>query len=342
MSKIILFIPFTISENNFSLYMRALSWRYNLRNLEENSDNVPSIVMYHHPDENAEDYDDYPEAQFHFTPENVDPDTVIYILADGTGDPRCVVNVNQVYYEHFSQEPYQLPIDAVAWRMKQCGLTPQLAENVKGINLFICDENNTNDQLAVFFAQGLGKKYKDVAINYYSSIVYIPQPISSDKVKKLAYLHIYSSDGTTKQVEAGYAHEHKHTLNVSDAFTQEESSYHCLRKSKALLLPTFRELSSTRCSLSIEEIIDTEDTQFRSDQELKSPTITFPEDEQDTENEINSTSHAERKIESQPAKPSTAIIVRQERSIFFFFKSIAESDKKSLLHTSNCSPNNFK
>lgn len=328
MSKIILFIPFTVSENNFSLYMRALSWRYNSRS---DRDKVPSIVMYRHPDENTEDYDDYPEAQFNFTLENLDHDTVIYILADGTGDPRHVVNVNQIYYEHFSQEPYQLPIDAVAWRMKQCGLTPQLAQNLKAINLFICDENNTNDQLAAFFARGLGKKYKEVTINYYSSTVYIPQLISRDgidDIKKLACLHIPSHDGTIKLVKAGYAHDHKHKLETSDAFTQQETATRSdLKKSKAQSLPTFKELASIANSISIEEAFDTENTQVSSERKSQSPIITFPEDELDTGNEIDITKQEEPKRECQHATPSTAIIVREDRSIFFFFKCV-DTDKK--------------
>ncbi len=338
MSKIILFIPFTVSENNFSLYMRALSWRSNSKCSEETSDKVPSIVMYRHPEENEEDFEDYAEAQFNFTQENIASDTVIYILADGTGDPNHVINVNQAYYERLSQEPYQLSIDAVAWRIKQCGLTPQLARNLKAINLFICDEDNNNDQLAVFFAQTLGKKYKELTINYYSATVYIPQLILNDGVnaiKKQAYLHIPSNDGTTKLVKAGFAHDHKHALKVSSALTQQKSSLHSTdsRKSKAQPLPTFKELTSATYSVSIEEISDTESIQISLEQQPQSVIVTFPEDELDVGNEVDiaTLTLEEPQTESQPEIPTqSTAIVRQNRSIIPFFKYVNESDKKDM------------
>ncbi|WP_131794935.1 hypothetical protein [Fluoribacter gormanii] len=323
--KIILFIPFTASENNFSLYMRALDWRYNLKTSVGKSDKTPNIIIYRHPDENEEEYEYYDQAQFSFTQENLGDNAIIYILADGTGDPDHVININQAYYQYLSQEPYELSIHAVAWRMKQCGLTPSLAQNTKAINLFICDENNTNDQLAVYFAQGLGEHYKDVTINYYSATVHVPQLVSLNGVdyetKKLAYFH---SNATVK---VGYAHEHKHTLKVSDSLMQKESPHATdtdSLKSKARALPTFRELTSAASSLSIEEIPDSESTQNSLAQEPQS--IIFPDDESDIEYEEADCTTL--KYQHTISTQSTALIVWQDRSIISFFKYVHQVDKK--------------
>ncbi|PWY54189.1 hypothetical protein DGG96_18445 [Legionella qingyii] len=323
--KIILFIPFTASENNFSLYMRALDWRYNLKTSIGKSDKTPEIVIYRHPDENEEDYEYYDQAQFNFTQENLGDNAIIYILADGTGDPDHVININQAYYQYLSQEPYELSIHAVAWRMKQCGLTPELAQNTKAINLFICDENDTNDQLAVYFAQGLGQHYKDVTINYYSATVHVPMLVSLNGVdyetKKLARFYSNST------VKVGYAHEHKHTLKVRDALMQKESPHAAdadSLKSKARALPMFRELTSAVSSLIIEEISDSESTQNSLVQEPQS--IIFLDEESDIEyEEVNL---ATLQYQQTNSTQSTALVVRQDRSIISFFKYVHQADKK--------------
>ncbi|CAM2840574.1 Uncharacterised protein [Legionella steigerwaltii] len=340
--KIILFIPFTVSENNFSLYIRALDWRNNLSSSGKSA-KVPSIVMYRHPDENEQDFEDYDLAQFCFTQENLTSDSVIYVLADGTGDPEHVINVNQYYYKHLTQEPYQLSIDAVAWRMKQCGLTPELAQNLKAINLFMCDEDNNNDQLAAYFAQELGEKYKNVAVNYYSAIVNLPRLVlnaqGDQEVKKLASFAIYLNDGSTKFVKAGYAHEHKHSLKVSDALAQERSSS-CsaeTRKAKAERLPSFKELSAH--TIPIIEEIDTERMPSGLEQEYQPGIVTFPEDDPDIVNEVNITGLSIEDSQTEYQLTTTnqcrAIVVWQERTSFSFFKSVEEAGKKDKVNVQN-------
>ncbi|KTD68229.1 hypothetical protein Lste_1387 [Legionella steelei] len=281
--KVILFIPFTVSENNYSLYMRALDWRYNLRSAEKKK--IPDIIVYRHPDENEQDYDGY-DVQFKFTQENLTSDTVIYVLADGTGDPDYVINVNQVYYEFFAQEPYQLTTNAVAWRLKQCGLTPELTRNLKAINLYICDENNNNNQLATYFGQELGDGYKEVTVNYYAALVYIPQPMLNEQgsldIRKRACLNSYDNDGGVKLVKAGYAHDHKHSIKVSDALIQKNRS-NCspdMSTFKATPLPTFKELVAAYTS-SMVTIEEADSCSISIEEGLSVVSITFPEDELD-------------------------------------------------------------
>ncbi|WP_392537176.1 hypothetical protein [Legionella sp. 227] len=342
-SNVVLFIPFTVSENNFSLYIRALDWRNNLRSSEKMGATIPRVVIYRHPDENEEDYELYDGAQFKFNPQNVPANTVIYILADGTGDPDYVINVNQTFYERLGQEPYQLSIDAVAWRMKQCGLTPELAQNLKAINLYICDENMTNDRLATYFAQELGEQYKDLTINYYSATVYVPRPIVTDqgekRIKKTAYFNIQLEDGKTRLVKAGYAHEHKHSIKVSDVLAQERSINYSAdsREAKALSLPTFRELSLTSSSVVIEEIPDIGSMPIGVDQEYQSGKVTFSDDntahEEDIVCEVDirrlTLEASQSKYQIVKTNQCTTVLVWQDRSIFSFFKCAETVNKKN-------------
>ncbi|QMT60850.1 hypothetical protein [Legionella sp. PC997] len=318
--KIVLFIPFTASENNFSLYIRALDWRYNLRTSEDKSDKIPSIVMYQDPEEKEEDYEYYDQAQFHFNKENLGGKAKIYILADGTGDPEHVININQAYYQYLSQEPYQLSIHSMAWRLKQSGLTSELAQSVSAINLYICDHHNTNKQLAVYFGQGLGEHYKDTTINYYSAEVYIPSLVSLDgfyyETKKLAYFYHNTI------LKAGYAHEHKHTLKVSDTLMQPSSPNATdSLNSKARALPTFKETVSDASSVSVVEILDSESTEHSLMQ--GTPTITFPDEELDI------TYGTEAESQTEVRTSSTALIVRQDRSMISFFKDVKKVDSQN-------------
>lgn len=329
--KTILFIPFTAHENNFSLFMRALNWRFTSRKQGDESYEDPGIVIYKHPDEQEQDYEDYTPAQFKFTEDNIDDNTVIYVLADGYEDPHSVINVNNAYYQYHSEKPYRLFIGAVAWRMKECGLTPGLAQQLKSIKLFVCDGNNTNSQLANYFAQGLGEPYNEVTINYYSAILNIPQLVSINeaetKAKKLAF-HLSGSSG--KLVPAGYANEHRHSLMVGDALVQPKSRYSSteLEQSKAHPLPTFRELTASIIE-SVEEILDTESLQ----QEYPVPVITSLDDGEDTVS-----SELEEPVNgSHPVKTETqctAIVVWQERSIYSFFKFVDNSAGKTLVKQS--------
>ncbi len=298
--------------------MRALDWRYSLRNSDGKSDKIPGIVMYRHHDEKKEDYEYFDQAQFTFTKENLGDQAKIYILADGTGDPEHVVNINQAYYQYLSQEPYELSIHSVAWRLKQCGLTSKLAQNVEAINLFICDENNTNKQLAVYFAQGLGEHYKGTTINYYSAVVYIPALISLNGVdyetKKMAQFY----QNTVSKI--GYAHEHKHALKISDALMQQGSSNASdSLQSKARALPTFKEIIAAG-TVNITEIFDSEDTEQSVAQ--ITPFVVFPDEETDVDYDAE-------EVLPQIQTQSTALIVWQDRSMFSFFKYIQKVDKQN-------------
>ncbi|VEB37571.1 hypothetical protein [Legionella cherrii] len=347
-SNVVLFIPFTVSENNFSLYIRALNWRNNLRSSEKTSTIIPSVVIYRHPDENEEDYELYDTAQFKFTPENLPANTVIYILADGTGDPDYVVNVNQIDYEHLGLELYQLSIDAVAWRMKQCGLTPKLAQNLKEINLYICDERMTNDRLATYFAQELGEQYKDLTVNYYSATVSVPRLIVTEegekRIKKTACFNIELKNGKTQLVKAGYAHEHKHSIKVIDVLALERSTNYSAesKEAKALSLPTFRELSHTSSSVTssslvIEEISDTGMMPIDWDQKAQSGKVTLPDDNKAHQADIVSEVDFSRlTLEASQSKyqiiktnQCKTILVWQDKTIFSFFKCAEKENKKN-------------
>ncbi|MCW8407498.1 hypothetical protein OQJ13_00740 [Legionella sp. PATHC035] len=351
-SDVVLFIPFTVSENNFSLYIRALDWRNNLRSSEKMGTIIPRIVMYRHPDENEEDYELYDTADFKFTPQNLPANTVIYILADGTGDPDYVVNVNQTYYERLGQEPYQLSIDAVAWRMKQCGLTPVLARNLKAINLYVCDESMTNDRLATYFAQELGDEYKNLTVNYYSATVYIPRPIVTEqgekRVKKTAYFNLELANGQTQLVMAGYAHEHKHSIKVIDVLALERSTNSSAesREAKAIPLPTFRELSHTSSSVSsasvpsasvfIEEIDDSGMMPIGWEQKAQTGKVTLPDDSTVHQADVSEVDISKLRLEASQSKyqivktnQCTTILIWQESTIFSFFKSAEKTNKKN-------------
>lgn len=253
-----LFIPFSAAENPFSLYLRALNWRYNLSKV---NGNVPNIIMYRdnkNPKHTDNSYADYKGVTHSISENDLTPNSVIYIIADGTGDPDLVTNLN------FSDDGdlYCLPIDLVATRIKEMGLTRDIASWLKSLKLYICDENRTNKILAQSFAHALGSDYNYLDIHYYTSVVTTPQEKEiylKSQSKSLKITKKFARDPNDVINVIGFASEHKVITNVStliqSALTHRSTFTtlmitDLLKKNKAALL-----MSENKCSpITIEDI----------------------------------------------------------------------------------------
>lgn len=218
----LLFIPFTVAENNFSLYLRALEWRYALKQVNAFPEKIPEIVIYREANEKNEDYDGY-DVQFVFNEKNCSQNTTLYILADGTGDPTEVGNINS-YFEKMRETPYFISVEMIAKRLKQCGLDANLAKNLKAIKLFICDENNTNEQLAINFAHELGKDYTTLTLHYYNARIFVPQVTEENpKAKKRGEVYFTQSNGKQQLIDSDFASEYRFALTVEEALQHKKS-----------------------------------------------------------------------------------------------------------------------
>ncbi|CDZ78031.1 hypothetical protein BN59_02328 [Legionella massiliensis] len=216
--KNVIFVPFSATENNFSLYFRALTWRQNLRDSNKH-DKIPEIVMYRHPDETNEEYEEY-DVHFQFSAENLPTNTTVYVIADGTGNPGYVTNTNQFFYQKHNDTPSFLPVEAIAWRMMQCGLTPELAQNLKVIKLYICDENDSNQKMALNFAYSLGEFYSEILLNFYKARLNIPMfySLGTSPLVARKYGEIFSiEDGVEQLIESGFASQYRKDLLIRDA-----------------------------------------------------------------------------------------------------------------------------
>lgn len=273
LKKIILFIPFSVTENNFSLYIRAMEWRYNLKK-DNMLEKVPDVVIYRSSDEQDEDYEDY-DAQFHLTADNCPFNTTIYIMADGIGDPTLVGNINN-YFHKLKETPYLLSVKAIASRLKNSGLNSELAKNLNSIKLFICEENNTNEQLTINFAHELGEDYNALTLHYYNAVLCIPHASEDKKVKKSGY--IYSTkNGERQLIDSGLPSEYRFTLTVQEALQLEKTKMNFDVEQKANPMPSYED-NFTYLTIEEVEIDDEKVIPYLSSE------IEFPDDEpaQDT------------------------------------------------------------
>lgn len=239
--KNVLFVPFSSKEGNLSLYLRALTWRYNLKNNHKIS-KVPDVIVYRRVDELDEDYDEYDAALFKFSPSILSPESNIYIIADGMGDKHFVSNTNSP-----NDDLYIMPIELVALRIKQAGLTSDLAKNLKSVKLFICDHSSQNQFLANNFAKTMGEDYNDLNIDYYTTPISLPCEIpnpenlngsfkcfvsdntsenTSNQIKKNSIKFGVADNGTITHLESnGAAHENKKRVNVGECIKSKLTSF---------------------------------------------------------------------------------------------------------------------
>lgn len=143
--KNILFIPFSDREGALPLYLRAIDWQRCYINHKQ-LDQSPIIYIYRREDELAVDYERYEDAPFKFNPDDLEPNSKIYIMGDFLGSSTFISNVN----EHYKNWPnFVLPIELVAIRLKEMGFTPELAEKIKALKLYVCgDDTGANNGLA--------------------------------------------------------------------------------------------------------------------------------------------------------------------------------------------------
>ncbi|WP_133140402.1 hypothetical protein [Legionella genomosp. 1] len=215
MSKIVLFIPFSATENNFSLYLRAISWRYNYQQTKNKKE--ISIVTYRHFDETDNDYKEYAD-EFNFSEENCPKGSTVYVLADGTGQSEWVSNINS-YYKTLGDDTYVLPVKLMAERLKTCGLTNQIASELKALNLYICEKNNSNRNLAVHFAQSLGKNYQSLNLFYYTATLIVAFPYTHEDND----LNHRAEAGSGECIERGTPKDFRQQLPL-DSLTFENQS----------------------------------------------------------------------------------------------------------------------
>ncbi|MCE3043805.1 hypothetical protein [Legionella sp. 16cNR16C] len=208
MSKIVLFIPFSATENNFSLYLRAISWRYNYQQTKNNDKDI-SIVTYRHFDETDNDYEEYVD-EFKFSEKNCPKGSTVYLFADGIGQSQWVSNINS-FFKRSGEDTFVLSVNAVAGRLKACGLTDQMANDLKALKLYICETNNSNRNLAAHFAQSLGKRYENLNLFYYTATLAVAFP----------YTHEYNNlnnraeSGSGETIEAGNPKKFRHKLDLN-------------------------------------------------------------------------------------------------------------------------------
>lgn len=291
MNNVIL-IPFASNEGNLSLYLRALTWRHTLR--EDNQLNkIPDVVVYRRDDETDEDYDDYAAAQFKLTPENLPPNTNLYILSDGMEDNHFVTNINS-FYKHDDQ--YYLPIELIALRLKELGLTPSLAKNLKSLKLFICgNEFDTTKMLVLNFANALGKDYEDLDLNlhYYTAIITIPLVDEfSKKVNKFWVEHKEENKETFSL--KGKASNKKKVTTVREAL--QENPIDNDNDLVNYALSTNKALKKVQSTLKITELDDETNDNDPSQLTSSNPII------KEVEDEIESIDHNENNLSVDPEK----------------------------------------
>lgn len=216
--KNILFIPFSAKEENFSLFLRALNW-FSLIEDAEITEKIPEIIIYRRPDEIDSDYNNYEEAGFKFSLENCPENSSVYILADGMGDPNHVLNSNVFYRKYLDENPYVLSMKSIAWRLKESGFTETFAKKVKSLKLYVCEERDSNQALALNLAHALGEEYHFLNLAYYKAKLSIPSHFTSDEttfLKKGAIKDIIINNKLVSR-KTSKASEERHLLNIGES-----------------------------------------------------------------------------------------------------------------------------
>lgn len=207
------------------------------------------MIIYRNSDEHDEDYEGY-DVQFHFTTDNCPLDTTLYVMADGVGDPNLVGNINDYFYK-LKETPYFLSVKAIVSRLKKSGFNPELAKNLNAMKLFICEENNTNELLAINFAHELGKDFNTLNLQYYNAVLFIPYIYEDNKVKKRGDIYITTPNGDRQLIDSGLPSEYRYTLTVQEVLQQEKTRVEFKAEHNTKVLSTFE---TTFSALSIEEV----------------------------------------------------------------------------------------
>ncbi len=221
--KVILYIPFSVSEKGKEeLYQMACRWQENIA-ASAKSYKKPVIVMHRQPAEKDEDYADMANVVHTFDSLTIPEDSIIYILAHGIGDSLYVASTRDGRIKITTNEM----ID----RAKQDGLTAALAEKMKPLRLYICEEEGANKFLAYNCAIALGPDYKKINLQYYEKKVGIPlNPNNANLItSKRAAINVMENNQPKKLI-VGKAAEFKQTINVGEVLIkhgliEEEKSY---------------------------------------------------------------------------------------------------------------------
>jgi hypothetical protein len=208
----ILYIPFTVDEAMFDLYLKAQKWQevYQALNKE-----VPIII--HHGSVKPEHIVKIEEAI-------KSSQCKVYVLSHGIDtEEMAVANQANILFEgimDFDEEIKILPIEEVARRFQQDLMLPGFEAKSK-VRLYFCDafdRNKKAQKMAQLFKDTLDEQKQTTAIQYYANVSIARPSTKKDNLGVKTAVRIITADNPlislTLLCKAGTVKQFRHELGT--------------------------------------------------------------------------------------------------------------------------------